>query len=273
MAPILGIVWLVNKNGWLTDVVKFNYLKSLLYGPAQSVVAGLALTSANYQRATEYWKKKICKSSSGNFKPYESFNKNTQNIFTSKIKKLRHLYDTVEANVHGLESMEIMLEMYGCFLTPVLLQILPEELRIVITRNLESETWELKDILKDWRKSCKLESNVYVVKIQEINQPRIQEVSCHILLLHCILIIKNNTPLCGAHIAIEITVVQGVTMWQALKPERISWEKRERSGHLSWNCQNPVKCFKCQGSHYVSLCSKNEQRKNTKSEEENKQQQ
>ena len=57
-----------------------------------------------------------------------------------EVKKLRSLYDTVESHVRGLESMEISSEMYGCFLTPIVMQKLPEEFRIAITRNLESET-------------------------------------------------------------------------------------------------------------------------------------
>ncbi len=43
-----------------------------------------------------------------------------------------------------------------------------------------------------------------------------------------------------------------------------------RSGNLSRNSQIPVKCFKCQGSHHVSLCSKIEPRKDPKQEEEKK---
>ena len=65
---------------------------------------------------------------------------------TSEVKRLRSLYDTVESHVRGLESMEISSEMYGCFLTPIIMQKLPEEFRIAISRNLESETWDLKEI-------------------------------------------------------------------------------------------------------------------------------
>ena len=43
-----------------------------------------------------------------------------------------------------------------------------------------------------------------------------------------------------------------------------------RRGHLSRNCQTPVRCFKCQGSRHVSLCSKIERQKDPKQEEEKK---
>ena len=66
----------------------------------------------------------------------------------SQFKRLRSLYDTVESHVRGLESMDISPDMYGCFLRPIIMQKLPEEFRVAITRNLGPETWYLKDILK-----------------------------------------------------------------------------------------------------------------------------
>ena len=49
----------VHKNPNLSGVDKFNYLKSLLVGVAQTVVAGLALTNANYEKAVELLQKRF----------------------------------------------------------------------------------------------------------------------------------------------------------------------------------------------------------------------
>ena len=49
----------VHKNPNLSSVDKFNYLKSLLTGTAQSSVAGLALTSANYEKAVDLLKQRF----------------------------------------------------------------------------------------------------------------------------------------------------------------------------------------------------------------------
>ena len=68
-----------------------------------------------------------------------------------EVKRLRNLYDTVESHMRSLESLEISQEMYGCFLTPLIMQNLPEEFRIAITRNLTSETWVLKDIMSEFQ--------------------------------------------------------------------------------------------------------------------------
>ena len=49
----------VHKNPNLSSVDKFNYLKSLLTGTAQSSAAGLALTSANYEKAVDLLKQRF----------------------------------------------------------------------------------------------------------------------------------------------------------------------------------------------------------------------
>ena len=68
----------------------------------------------------------------------------------------------MESHVRGLEGMEISSEIYGCFLTPIVMQKLPEEFRIAITRNLESETWNLKDILVEFHKELQLREQCLV---------------------------------------------------------------------------------------------------------------
>ena len=61
--------------------------------------------------------------------------------------------------MRGLESLEISQEKYGCFLTPIIMQKLPEVFWITITRNLTSETWAIKDILTEFGKELRLREN------------------------------------------------------------------------------------------------------------------
>ena len=61
--------------------------------------------------------------------------------------------------MRSLESLKISQEMYGCFLTPLIMQKLPEEFRIAITRILTSETWVLKDILSQFQRELQLRAN------------------------------------------------------------------------------------------------------------------
>ena len=141
---------------------KFNYLKSLLTGIAQSVVTGLALTSANYEKAVELLKRRFGNRQVVISSNMEALTKIPKVASTSEVKRLRSLHDTVESHVRGLESMEISSEMYGCFITPIIMQKLPEEFRIAISRNLESETWDLKEILSEFHKELQLREQCLV---------------------------------------------------------------------------------------------------------------
>ncbi|EDO27041.1 predicted protein, partial [Nematostella vectensis] len=48
----------IHSNPRLATVDKFNYLRSLLVGPARGAVAGFALTAANYQSAIDLLKRR-----------------------------------------------------------------------------------------------------------------------------------------------------------------------------------------------------------------------
>ena len=57
MDYILGILRVCCSLRDLSDIDKFNYLNSLLTGTAREAVAGLSLTSTNYQDAIAILKK------------------------------------------------------------------------------------------------------------------------------------------------------------------------------------------------------------------------
>ena len=111
----------VHKNPNLSSVDKFNYLQSLLTGTVHSTIAGLALTSANYEKAVGLLKQRFGNRQIVISSHMEVLTKLPKVESISEVKKLQSLYDTVESHVRGLESMEISSEMYGCFLTPIVI--------------------------------------------------------------------------------------------------------------------------------------------------------
>ena len=200
---------------------KFNYLKLLLTGIAQSVVTGLALTSANYEKAVELLKRRFGNRQVVISSHMEALTKIPKVASTSEGKRLRSLYDTVESHVRGLESMEISSEMYGCFLTPIIVQKLPEEFRIAISRNLKSETWDLKEILSEFHKELQLREKCLVNPKGVRRQIRFREVSRFNLLLLCTLkaLRTNSFLVCGARFAIKIIRALNVMWSQVLSLE------------------------------------------------------
>ena len=94
------------------------YLKNLLKADASDIIAGLALTSDNYINAI-----KLLKGRFGN----------KQLLISAHMKKLlqienddiRAIYDHVESQMRGLETLDISPDMYGPFLIPILMSKKP----------------------------------------------------------------------------------------------------------------------------------------------------
>ena len=252
----------VHKNSNLSGVDKFNYLKSLLTGIAQSVVTGLALTSANYEKAVELLKRRFGNRQVVISSHMEALTKTPKVASTSEVKRLRSLYDTVESHVRGLESMEISSEMYGCFLTPIIMQKLPEEFRIAISRNLESETWDLKEILSEFHKELQLREQCLVnpKDVRPSNSFQRGE-SLHSTSALYSESAKNKQfsrvwcSFCNQnHQSSKCNVVTSAESRKQVLRNKGRCYLCLKSGHLSRNCRSPVKCFKCQGAHHVAIC-------------------
>ena len=63
------------------------------------------------------------------------------------IKGLRHLYDLVESQVRGLKSLGVELTSYGSLLLSVLFQKLPPDLRLILSREIHEDGWNLDSLL------------------------------------------------------------------------------------------------------------------------------
>ena len=63
-------------------------------------------------------------------------------------RRLRRLFDTVEAQVRGLKALGVSVESYGGLLSSVLLNKLPSEIRLIVNRSLLGDSWDLDRILE-----------------------------------------------------------------------------------------------------------------------------
>ena len=126
----------VHSNKALSDIDKFTYRRTLLDGPASSAIDGLPLTSENYANAidilrTRYGNKQMIISHYMDILLKLSVAPNLNDL-----RKLQQIYDTIESNVRGLQSLGIHADSYGNLLIPVTFSKLPEELRLIISRKI-----------------------------------------------------------------------------------------------------------------------------------------
>ena len=88
------------------------------------------------------------------------------------VKGLRRLYDDVESHIRSLKSLGVTPDSYGSLLSPVLLNKLPPELRLIVSRKVSDSHWMLIHYSRLWRKSCLLGNEVTLQLRHHLVTPR-----------------------------------------------------------------------------------------------------
>ena len=97
----------VHQNPRLSEVEKFNYLKSLLQSQAANSMSGFSLTGENYKEAIRlltdrYGNKQVLISAH-----MEGLLKLPASTSINETKKLRDIYDKLESHVRSLHNIGI----------------------------------------------------------------------------------------------------------------------------------------------------------------------
>ena len=137
----------IHLNEGLSDVDKFSYLRGLLLEPARSAIAGFSLTAANYAAAVEPLKKRFGKKVAiQRTLINELFN--TRPVFNNgDTVRLRNLYDFVESKYRALQALQVEEQNYSEIVVPVLLERIPDSIRLTITRGTNYLEWSVQELL------------------------------------------------------------------------------------------------------------------------------
>ena len=108
----------------------------------------MSLTAANYGEAIDILTKRFGDKSQITAKHMEALMSIEAVTSNNNLPALRRLYDTLEVHIRGLQSLGVSQSSYGALLSPVILTKLPQETRIIISREVASDQWELGPILE-----------------------------------------------------------------------------------------------------------------------------
>ena len=135
-----SFIRIIDQNENLAQIEKCYYLRGLLQGKAKSAVGGLTLNENNYMEALELLKVRF------------GDEKLLQATFIDSLLKLKPTSeskdDSIEKCIRKLKSLGITSESFGPMLIPCILQKLPEEIRLVVTKNLTGDRWDFDEALK-----------------------------------------------------------------------------------------------------------------------------
>lgn len=131
----------MHKNPNLTKTDKFSSLRSYLTGAAAHVT-GLPLTEANYVDDFQLLQVLVINAHRTKFLNLNPV-KNT-----SDIQALRYLYDNCEIPILSLASMRVGSDIYGSLLCPILRKLIPEEMTLEFSRQVEKDHfWKVEELM------------------------------------------------------------------------------------------------------------------------------
>ena len=254
----------VHKNESLSAIDKFNYLISRLERSAAEAISGLTLTASNYDEAIE-----ILKGRFGN--KQQIINRHMEILLnldtvTSHLnmRSLRKLHDTVESNVRSLKSLGVPRETYGGLLSSILMIKLPQEFRLVITREMGNDDWQLDQLLAIFKRELEARERAEAPPVNG-NQPlppkppnkNKRDPGTTFSLFNG----NANGPTCtyckGKHPSKDCKTVIDVLARKDLLKKYGRCFVCLRKDHISRNCPSKSKCHKCNGKHHESICQSN----------------
>ena len=133
----------IHKNPKLAPIDKFNYLSSLLMKPVLDSISGLSLSASNYEEAIAILKKRF-----GNkqqiINRHMDILAHGSPVINEDTRKLGELYDTLESHVRSFKSLGLPSGSYASLLSSIIMNKLPQELRLIISREIKDQEWQLE---------------------------------------------------------------------------------------------------------------------------------
>eukprot|EP00731_Ephydatia_muelleri_P009492 Em0005g78a len=214
-------------------------------------IAGLSLTSSNYDEAIAVLKKRF-----GNkqqlIAKHMDVHLHIEPVTSSRnIKGLRQLYDKVESQVRCLKSLGVDSASYGTLLTSILTSKIPHDLSLIISREVPQDEWEFEAILKVIEREVEARERTaesYVPSKHGREYPTAAS-------------LLSNNPIQGSCCYCS----QGHVSSQCGNVTDAEERKRVlmRSGrcfvclkrnHRAQECRSSLKCLTCGKWHHVTIC-------------------
>ena len=247
----------IHENRSLSDIEKFNYLRSLLQGPALDAVTGLTLTAANYSEAVEVLNKRFGNKQQIIDKHMEALLGVEVVTSDTNLKALRRLYDTIETQVRGLKAMGVESETYGGLLSSVVLGKIPQEIRLVISREMGDGDRKLDALMKMLLDELQARERAAAIDVAS-GKGREKIVKSHSTAAALLTRDMRVTPTCcycrQPHLSHTCKNVDSIEERKQILRDAGRCFVCLRKGHIARQCNSRSRCPHCSGRHHGSIC-------------------
>lgn len=248
----------IHRNPLLSNIDKFNYLKSFLESTAAESIAGLTLTSATYDEAVATLRRRFGNTQSIVDKHMDAL----LNLYAvpthHDLKGLRRLYDAVEAHVRGLRALGVSSGSYGGLLSSILMNKLPPEIRLIISREMTEERGNIEKLMRVLdrevgareRSAASSSPNVTSKRASPRTPPTAATlVAGNSVPPHCVYCDQE-------HQTTSCTTVTDVTARKEILRKSGRCYVCLRRHHISRDCRSSGNCGKCRGRHHITICQR-----------------
>ena len=241
----------IHNNTDLSAIDKFNYLNSLLEGNAATAISGLMLSSANYDEAVVILKKRFGNRQQIITKHMDVLMSLEAVTSNHNLEGLRHLYDLVESHVRSLRSLGIPSSSYGSLLSSIFMTKLPQELRVIVSREITNDEWDLDSIMKTVEKEIDARERASVSVCPAKKQSREYPTAAA-------LFSNNSSPACSycdqPHSSSSCQTITDLGRRKQILMKSGRCFVCLKKGHISKDCRSSRGCYSCGKRHHTSLC-------------------
>ena len=245
----------VHSNEDLSNVDKFNYLISFLEGSAAECISGLTLTSANYEEAVAVLKRRFGNKQQIVNRHMEALLELEAVTSIHDIQPLRTLCDKIESHVRSLNSLGVPSSSYGSLLSSIVMNKMPQEIRLVVSRKLVDCEWGFDEFIKIVEEEVDARERASLVASSTMAAPRKSKDRPTATSL----LSSESTccTYCGrAHPSSCCRTISSVTDRKEFLVKSGRCFQCLKKGHLSKDCRSKANCQNCRGRHHTSICYK-----------------
>ena len=242
----------IHQNTSLSNIDKFNYLSSLLESSAADAISGLAITSNNYEEAISVLKQRF-----GNKQLIISRHMdallNLETVTSlHNLKGLRTLCDSIESHVRSLGSLGVSSASYGSLLSSILMNKLPHELRVIVSRKVSDEDWEFTEVMETIQKEIEARERAEANPITPVMKKQYKDIPTAASLLSGDTVQGPTCAYCSQpHSSNSCRSVVDVEARKQILFRDGRCFLCLKKQHVSRNCRSSLKCH---GRHHVSIC-------------------
>ena len=247
----------IHTNESVSNVDKFSYLRGLLLEPARSTIAGFALTSANYQSAVDLLKRRYGKKTAIQRTLVNEL-LNARPVYSDRdTAGLRSFYDLVETKYRALQALEVEEGVYSAIVVSMLLEKIPESLRLTITRGQNYLDWALGYMLNELLVEVELRDDQCLTQPARVtglrdNRRSSQPTASALFTRRGE---DSRCPFClGGHQPEQCKKLTGVGNRKRLLAKYGRCFNCTEKGHRACDCKISASCKNCKGFHDASLC-------------------